>query len=131
MDTISASDLRRHVLGSEEVVAMVADKWRLQVLYALKPGTLRHGELQRALGGVSAKVLSGALRALERDGLIHRELYPVVPPKVEYSLTPLGRGILKPLRDLCLWHKANAAAFQKARAQFDRARRPHSRTSAA
>ncbi|MEP7367162.1 MAG: helix-turn-helix domain-containing protein [Acidobacteriota bacterium] len=123
METMTPAQLRRHVLGSEAVVSMIADKWRLQVLYALKPGTLRHGELQRALGGVSAKVLSQALRALERDGLIHRELYPIVPPKVEYSLTPLGRGILKPLRDLCHWHQTNAPAFAKARAQYDRASR--------
>ena len=60
-------------------------------------------ELQREIGGVSQKMLTQILRSLERDELVERQAYPVVPPKVEYSLTPLGRALIEPLRDICKW----------------------------
>jgi DNA-binding HxlR family transcriptional regulator len=60
-------------------------------------------KIQREIGGVSQKMLTQTLRRLERDGLAERQAYPVVPPKVEYSLTPLGRTLIEPLRDICKW----------------------------
>lgn len=108
------------VADSRTAVELVADKWRLTIIHALSPGTLRHGELQRALGRVSPKVLTQALRGLERDGLVQREVFAVVPPRVEYSLTPMGRSMLEPLRALCHWAKDQAAELKNARRRYDR-----------
>ena len=76
--------------GAREVFEAVTGRWGPLVVMALKGGKRRHGELRRELEGVSQKMLIQTLRNLERNGLVEREVYPVVPPKVEYSLTPLG-----------------------------------------
>jgi DNA-binding HxlR family transcriptional regulator len=73
---------------------MFSRKWNSLVLYHLSDGTKRHSELKRLIGGVTQKMLTQTLRDLERFQLIHREVYPVVPPKVEYSLTPYGEEML-------------------------------------
>jgi len=89
--------------GSWEALELVANKWTLVVLDVLARGTLRHGQLHRAIKGVSAKMLTQTLRRLERDGLVARKVYPVVPPRVEYTLTPLGQTVLEPLEVMCHW----------------------------
>src|SRR5437762_10969982 len=76
---------------SRLVLDRIADKWTALVIQILARGTMRYAELQRAIGGISQKMLTQTLRSLERDGLVQRKVYPVVPPKVEYSLTKLGR----------------------------------------
>ena len=111
---------REWVLESRTAVDLVADKWRLTILHALAPGSLRHGQLQRALGRISPKVLTQTLRGLERDGLVHREVYAVVPPKVEYSLTEMGTSLLDPLRELCHWAKDHSSGLKSARTRYDR-----------
>lgn len=111
---------REWVLESRTAVDLVADKWRLTILHALAPGALRHGQLQRCLGRISPKVLTQTLRGLERDGLVHREVYAVVPPKVEYSLTEMGTSLLDPLRALCHWAKDHSAGLKSARVKYDR-----------
>jgi DNA-binding HxlR family transcriptional regulator len=73
------------------------------VIYALADGTKRYSELQRQIEGVSQKMLTQTLRNLEHNGLVQRQVYAVVPPKVEYSLTDLGRSLLHPLSALCQW----------------------------
>lgn len=88
---------------SREVLDRIADKWTSLVIYALSDGTLRYGELQRRVGGVSQKMLTQTLRSLEDDGLVARKVHPVVPPMVEYSLTPLGRTLIEPLTAICRW----------------------------
>jgi len=75
-------------------LGVVYDKWTVQLIYALAAGTRRYGELQRELGEITPKVLTETLRQLEYDGLVQRTVYPVVPPKVEYSLTVLGGTFL-------------------------------------
>src|SRR5262245_54480967 len=102
--------------GSALVVALLADKWTIPVIHALARGTKRTGELRRALAGVSQKMLTQTLRALERQGLIERRVYPVVPPRVEYRLTPMGESINRPLRQLCDWTLENGAALERAMA---------------
>jgi len=86
--------------GSALVVSLLADKWTIPVIHALARGTKRTGELRRALSGVSQKMLTQTLRALEEQGLIRRTVYPVVPPRVEYGLTPMGESLNRPLRQL-------------------------------
>lgn len=88
---------------SREVLNRIADKWTALVIYALGEQTLRYGELQRRIGGVSQKMLTQTLRSLEDDGLVVRKIYPVVPPMVEYSLTPLGRSLKEPLFAVRRW----------------------------
>ncbi|MEO8501557.1 MAG: helix-turn-helix domain-containing protein, partial [Vicinamibacteria bacterium] len=82
---------------SRQVLDRIADRWTALVIRALSEGTLRHGELQRRVGGVSQKMLTQTLRSLERDGLVVRKIHSVVPPMVDYSLTPLGHTLIKPL----------------------------------
>lgn len=103
--------------GSREVLDRIADRWTALIIYALSRGTRRFSELQRAIGGVSQKMLTQTLRSLERDGLVARKVYPVVPPRVEYSLTPLGRTLIEPLRAVCRWAERHLKELQAARAK--------------
>lgn len=82
---------------------LIGGKWKGLVLFHLLEGPLRFNEVQRRLRGVTQRMLTLQLRELEADGLIHREVYPVVPPKVEYSLTPRGRTLEPILRALRTW----------------------------
>jgi DNA-binding HxlR family transcriptional regulator len=77
----------------------------------------RYAELQREIGGISQKMLTQTLRSLERDGLVQRKVHPVVPPKVEYSLTKLGRTLIEPLHALCRWSEKHLAELQANRAR--------------
>ena len=88
---------------ARRVLELIADKWTPIVLYCLSGGTRRFSALQRQIPGVSKKMLIQVLRRLETDGLVERIVYPVVPPKTEYSLTVLGRRIHEPVAMLCKW----------------------------
>src|SRR5216110_2167494 len=87
------------------------------VIQILAGGTMRYAALQREIGGISQKMLTQTLRSLERDGLVHRTVHPVVPPKVEYSLTRLGRTLIEPLHALCRWSEKQLAELQANRAR--------------
>ena len=82
----------------ETTLTLIGDKWKVLILRDLMPGTKRFGELKKSVGSVSQKVLTAQLRAMEENGLVHREVFAEVPPRVEYSLTGLGRS-LKPILD--------------------------------
>ncbi|MCE8000920.1 MAG: helix-turn-helix transcriptional regulator [Rhodobiaceae bacterium] len=82
---------------------LIADKWTPVVLYCLSGGTRRFSELHRQIPDISKKMLIQSLRRLERDGILHREVYAVVPPKTEYSLTDLGRRMHEPIALICDW----------------------------
>jgi DNA-binding HxlR family transcriptional regulator len=101
---------------SRLVLDRIADKWTALVIQILASGTMRYAELQRAIGGISQKMLTQTLRSLERDGLVQRTVHPVVPPKVEYSLTRLGRTLIEPLHALCRWSEKHLAELQANRA---------------
>jgi len=88
---------------SRQALERIADKWTCLIVYALLDGPRRHGELRRTIQGISQKMLTQTLRSLEDDGLVDRKVYPVVPPMVEYSLAPLGRTLIEPLRAVCAW----------------------------
>ena len=91
------------VRGTRRALSMVAGKWSVEVLYLLAGGTRRYSEVLYDVGEISKKTLTQTLRALERDGLIARRVYPQVPPRVEYSLTPLGWTLTGPLMALYEW----------------------------
>ena len=109
-------NVRSERCGSRRVLDLVADKWAVIVIYVLSAGTHRFGELQRAVGGVSQKMLTQTLRGLERDGLVERKVYPEVPPRVEYTLSPLGETLVEPLSSLCRWAEEHFWEVERARA---------------
>src|SRR6516162_2761085 len=102
---------------SRLVLDRIADKWTALVIQILAGGTMRYAALQREIGGISQKMLTQTLRSLERDGLVQRTVHPVVPPKVEYSLTKLGRTLIEPLQGLCRWSEKHLAELQANRAR--------------
>src|SRR5215472_3648910 len=111
--------IRDRALQSRHAIELLSDKWRIVALHVLTPGPLPTGELRRAIDQVSAKMLTQTLRGLERDGLIERRIFNVVPPRVEYQLTRMGESVIPLLRDLCRWAKAHAAYRDLARQRFD------------
>lgn len=103
-----------------ELIGRVADKWTLLVLEELEQGgTLRFTELSRKIPAVSQKMLTQTLRQMERDGLVHRKVHPVVPPKVEYRLTVLGHGLSESFCGVWQWVEGNLGAVEAARTEFD------------
>lgn len=88
---------------ARRVLSLIADKWTPIVMFCLASGTGRFGEMQRRIPGVSKKMLVQVLRNLERDGVVHREVFRVVPPRTEYTLTELGRRLHEPVGLLCQW----------------------------
>lgn len=103
-----------------DVLAHAGSRWSLGIVHALGvAGTLRHAELARRLEGVTQRMLTRSLRHLERDGLILRRDYGEVPPRVDYTLTPLGRGLLVGMMPLWTWIIENASEFREARTRFD------------
>mgnify|MGYP000806674732 FL=1 len=96
----------------ETTLTLIGDKWKVLILRDLIPGTKRFGELKRSIGSVSQKVLTAQLRDMEENGLVHREVYAEVPPRVEYSLTELGRS-LKPILDsMWAWGEGYKASLE-------------------
>jgi DNA-binding HxlR family transcriptional regulator len=111
-----------------EILDRIGDKWSVLVVALLGDGRKRFSELRRSIEGVSQRMLTLTLRGLERDGLVTRTVYPTVPPRVEYELTPLGRTLLDPINALEAWAKEYRQAIQEARARYDaRAVRPQGR----
>ena len=93
----------------ETTLTLIVDKWKVLILRDLMPGTKRFGELKKSVGNVSQKVLTAQLRAMEESGLVNRKVYAEVPPRVEYSLTELGKS-LKPILDsMWTWGEAYKA----------------------
>lgn len=101
------------------VLSRVGDKWSVLVLLTLAERVHRFMELKSAIGDISQRVLTQTLRQLERDGLVHRCIYPTVPPKVEYALTPLGRSLLDPLNGMIQWALSHHDAIKAARVAYD------------
>src|SRR5258706_8920757 len=102
----------RHIQGTDcetegshvrDVLDTVGDKWSVYVITVLDAGTMRFTELKRAIDGISQRMLTVTLRALERDGLVERTVHAVIPPRVEYRLTPLGASLLGVVGDLMRW----------------------------
>ncbi len=109
---------------SRQVIELLANKWTLLVLAAITRGTNRHNALRREVDGISQKMLAQTLRALERDGLLTRRVFPVVPPRVEYDLTPLGQSLTELIANLGAWAEQHYAEVEQARAYYESALPP-------
>ena len=110
MNAKKISEARFSDTGYSYTLSLISGKYKPIILYCLMEyEPVRFNEMQRYLGRVADKTLSQNLRELERDGLIHREMYPEVPPKVEYTLTERGHSLVKVLDGLCDWGNANRA----------------------
>ncbi|MCU1449967.1 MAG: hypothetical protein JWP02_2137 [Acidimicrobiales bacterium] len=103
----------RHVLDR------IADKWSLLVIVILAGGTHRFTELRREIDGISQRMLTLTLRQLERDGLVRRTVHPVVPPRVDYELTPLGATLLETIQSLVAWTTDHLSEIAAAREAYD------------
>jgi DNA-binding HxlR family transcriptional regulator len=105
---------------TQKVFDILCNKWSLIILYCLSFGTKRHNQLQKQIEGISQKMLTQTLRNLERHGFVTRSVYPVVPPKVEYSLTSVGETLIEPLAYLCQWSENHIFEIELARESYDR-----------
>ncbi|ADB35735.1 transcriptional regulator, HxlR family [Kribbella flavida DSM 17836] len=104
---------------SRPIFEHVTSRWGVLALVALLDRSYRFSELRRHIGGVSEKMLAQTLQALERDGLVHREAQPVIPPRVDYSLTPLGREAATHVRALTRWVESKVPDVLTARTEYD------------
>jgi DNA-binding HxlR family transcriptional regulator len=102
-----------------DVLRRVGDKWSICAIALLGQGPMRFTELQRFLDGITARALTSTLRHLERDGLVTRTVHPVVPPFVEYSLTPMGGTLVGTLGQLVAWADRRLPEIETARARYD------------
>jgi DNA-binding HxlR family transcriptional regulator len=109
-------DAFRRTCPSHTVLEMLASKWVYLTVCALRRGRMRNGELARKLEGITPKMLAQTLRTLERDGLVRREVYPVIPPRVEYELTELGRNLAGLLDQIRAWSEEHASEIRRSRA---------------
>ena len=99
----------------ETTLTLIGDKWKVLILRDLMPGTKRFGELKKSVGNVSQKVLTAQLRAMEENGLVHREVYAEVPPRVEYQLTDLGESLMPRVQVLVDWALEHMGEIMKHR----------------
>ena len=102
-----------------DVLTRVGDKWSILVVVLLGDGAKRFSELKRTVDGISQRMLTLTLRSLERDGLVARTVFPTVPPRVEYALTPVGETLLDAVTKIANWARDHRADIERARAAFD------------
>jgi DNA-binding HxlR family transcriptional regulator len=112
--------LDRDCRGVASILARVGDKWSVFVIMMLGDGPKRFNELKRQIGGISQRMLTLTLRGLERDGLVTRTVFPTIPPRVDYELTDLGRGLSLPVQALGEWAKDHQDRIEAARSRFDK-----------
>ena len=105
--------------GVADVLSRVGDKWSVLVIMLLGDRPRRFNELKRMIGGISQRMLTLTLRGLERDGLVTRTVFPTVPPRVDYELTDLGRGLSEPVKALGAWAHRHQPDIEMARQNFD------------
>lgn len=104
---------------AREVLQRVGDKWSVLTIDLLGQGTMRFSELHRAIDGITARMLTVTLRGLERDGIVTRTIHPVIPPRVEYALTPMGRTLLHTIGQLVTWADSHLPEIEAARVAYD------------
>ena len=105
--------------GSRKVLDRIGDRWSVLVVLTLAEGDKRYGELAGRIDGISQKMLTQTLRGLERDGIVTRTIHPVIPPRVEYALTPMGRTLLDTIGQLVTWADSHLPEIEAARAAYD------------
>ncbi|APE23280.1 MULTISPECIES: winged helix-turn-helix transcriptional regulator [Streptomyces] len=116
-------DVNQQMCPSRLVLEHVTSRWGVLVLAALLERSYRFSELRRRVGGVSEKMLAQTLQTLERDGFVDRDAKPIIPPRVDYSLTPLGAEAARRVWELARWSERQVAAVEEARERYDGARR--------
>lgn len=116
----SGPDIFQENCLSRQVLQLIADQWTPLVIYALEDGTMRFGQVLKRISGISRKMLAQTLRAMERNGLVRRVVYPVVPPVVEYSLAPLGQTLIEPMKALSDWAYGHLQEVAQAQMTYDR-----------
>ncbi|MFE0023394.1 winged helix-turn-helix transcriptional regulator [Amycolatopsis sp. NPDC059021] len=109
---------------TRKLLDRIGDQWTVLIVGALVDGPLRFTEIGKRVDGISQKVLTQTLRSLVRDGILTRTAYPVIPPRVEYELTPLGRNLSEPLDMLDRWARSHMGEVERARDAFDRENTP-------
>lgn len=102
-----------------EVLDRLGDKWSVLIILTLKEGTLRFSKLKKAIPDISQRMLTFTLRHLERDGLVNRKMYLTVPPKVEYSLTVMGKSFTTEVDTLVTWAHENRSKIDASRSAYD------------
>jgi DNA-binding HxlR family transcriptional regulator len=105
---------------SSQVLSIIASRWTVMVMHALQTDTKRYSEITRTIPGITQKVLTDTLRKLERNGIVERIVYPVVPPKVEYKLTGLGHRLLTTTEMLAMWAEDNGEQVMESRNAYDK-----------
>lgn len=108
-------------MAVRELLTKIGDKWTIFVVLSLDllGGRARFSEIERAVPGISQRVLSSTLKNLERDGLVVREQFPEVPPRVEYEITDLGKSLLQPVQGLVDWAKENWEQVREAQSKYE------------
>ena len=101
------------------VLQRVGDKWSMYVIDLLGQGTMRFSELHRSIDGITARMLTVTLRGLERDGIVTRTIHPVIPPRVEYDLTPMGLTLLDAIGKLVTWADSHLPEISAAQVAYD------------
>ena len=117
-----AEATRHHDSEFREILSRVGDRWSLSVIFGLEGMPARRGrfsDLKRSIPGISQRMLTATVRNLERDGMLTRHVFAEVPPRVEYELTALGRGLIEPVRGLGSWLQSNWSVIRSARDRFD------------
>ena len=112
-------DVRVDNCRARDVLDRIGDKWSVYVIGLLGDGPRRYTDLLRTIDGISQRMLTVTLRGLERDGLVTRRVYPVVPPRVEYDLSPSGHTLLLTVRQLIDWADEHTGDIDAARARYD------------
>jgi DNA-binding HxlR family transcriptional regulator len=119
METDPRWNMMNAACPTRQVLDRIADKWTMLVIVALQDGTLRFSELRRHVDGITQKMLTQTLRALERDGMVEREVIPTVPVTVRYTLTPLGHSLADAVSVIRAWAYANMDAIDAARDAYE------------
>jgi len=119
LERIAKIDVFDESCEGHQALEKIANKWTILIIYALTQGTKRYGELKQQIQGISPKMLVQNLRNLERCGLVERKVYPVVPPKVDYSLTPLGESLVEPLAIFGEWAYRHIDEVKAACSSYD------------
>jgi DNA-binding HxlR family transcriptional regulator len=116
---VTFADVYAENCPTRQVLDRIGDRWTTLVIGLLEDRPMRFSELQRAIEGVSQKMLTQTLRGLERDGLVTRTVYPEVPPRVEYDLTPLGETLCAPIKAIHQWAENHIGEVSTAQTAYD------------
>ncbi len=117
-DLLATRQTERENCPVRDVLDCIGDRWSVLAILTLAGGTHRFTEIKRAIGDISQRMLAQTLRTLEREGYVSRKVYAVVPPRVEYRLTPLGRSLLQRIQTLVAWAERNHEHVRRARAAY-------------